>query len=236
MLQKTYDYHSDGRMDHAFDSIDNRYDRRYRFDQTGRVKEATSGAEARGTGAMDGPYSSAITYDVWGNTTQKTGQHWIQPTSESATYVNNRRSGWNYDAEGNMLDDGTYQALQRKYDAAGRMSQIMNPAFPGNPKRTDEYDGNGQRARSGYHQPGCSPEFICPFEYFYYLRSSVLGEQIIAEIGQTGQCREAYVYTPSGSLVAKHKSPTPNDVSEYLLWEHRDPAAQVSWSKLQKER
>ena len=166
VLQKTYDYHSDGRMDHAFDQVDNRYDRRYRFDQTGRVDEATSGAEARGTGAMDGPYSSAITYDVWGNTTQKNGQHWTAPTSESATYVNNRRSGWNYDASGNMLDDGSYQALERKYDAAGRMAQIIHPAFPGNPKRTDDYDGDGRRVKSGYHQPGCSPEFLCPFEYF----------------------------------------------------------------------
>jgi hypothetical protein len=74
-----------------------------------------------------------------------------------------------------MLDDGSFNALQRKYDAVGRMVKIEHPAFPNNPKRTDDFDGDGRRLRSGYHQQSCSPEFSCPFEYTYYLRSSALG-------------------------------------------------------------
>jgi YD repeat-containing protein len=224
VINKSYDYHADGRVNHALDQLDGRYNRKYSYDQMGRVSDVTSGTAAYPGGTMDGPYSRTIGYDVWGNTTSRSGEHWTNFNWETTNYTNDKRDGWNYDAEGNLLDEGGYMPLQRKYDAAGRMVQIIHPAFPTNPKRTDTYDGDGQRVTSGYHQPGCSPEFSCPFEYYYYLRSSVLNGQIIAEIGQNGQKRESYVYNPSGTLIALHKRPTSTDVSEYVLWEHREPS------------
>ena len=183
-VSKTYVYYADGRLDYSPDLGDPRYDRKSKYDHAGNLTASLTGAEARGLPATnERPYNQTYQQDVWGNLKNRSGQQWARPeASEPATYTDNRRDGWNYDAEGNWLDEGTFNALQRKYDAAGRLAKIEHPAFPNNPKRTDDYDGDGQRLRSGYHQLGCTPEYNCPFEYTYYLNSTVLGGQIVTEI------------------------------------------------------
>lgn len=221
-ISKTYQYYDDSRMDYSHDLGDARYDRKNNYDQVGRITVALSGAEARGLAATDErPYNQTYQYNVWGNATNHTSLQWSSDFSDSATYAENRRNGWNYDASGNWLDDGS-NALQRKYDAAGRMVKIEHPAFPNNPKRTDDYDGDGQRLRSGYHT--VQPEYSTPLEYTYYLRSSVLGGKIVTEIGGNGQKAMGYVYYSSGELIAVQKLATPQDVAAYIVWQHNDPA------------
>jgi len=225
-ISKSYQYYADGHMDYSQDLGDARYDWKNQYDQVASLTVALSGAEARGLAATDErPYNQTYQHDAWGNMTNRIGKQWARPEgSEPATYTDNRRNGWNYDASGNWLDEGTFNALERKYDAAGRLARIEHPAFPNNPKRTDDYDGDGQRLRSGYHQLGCSPEYNCPFEYTYYLRSTVLGGQIISEIRGNGQKSMGYIYYPSGGVIAVQKFATPEDVETYLLWRHADPA------------
>lgn len=226
VISKTYQYYADGRMNYSQDVNDPRYDRKTVYDQSAYLTKALSGAEARGLPATeDRPYNQSYQQDVWGNLTNRTDQQWArEPASEPATYTKNRRTDWHYDAEGNWLDDGTYNALQRKYDLAGQLVRIEHPAFPNSPKRTDDYDADGERLRSGYHQSGCSPEFSCPFEYTYYLRSSALGGQIISEVRSNGQKAMGYIYYPNGNVMAVQKLATPTDAATYLLWRHTDPS------------
>jgi YD repeat-containing protein len=225
-ISKTYQYYSDGRLDYSQDVDEPRYDRKSGYDQVGRLTKALSGAEARGLPATeDRPYNESYQQDVWGNLTNRTSQQWARSSvSEPAVYTNNRRSDWHYDAGGNWLDDGTYNALQRKYDAAGRLVKIEHPAYSNNPKRTDDYDGDGDRLRTGYHQSGCSPEYNCPFDYTYYLRSTALGGQIISEVRGNGQKAMGYIYYPNGTVIAVQKLATPTDAATYLLWRHTDPS------------
>ena len=48
VISKTYDYYADGRLRFSSDLLDHRFDRFYGFDHAARLKEAFSGAEARG--------------------------------------------------------------------------------------------------------------------------------------------------------------------------------------------
>ncbi|HWN11913.1 MAG TPA: PKD domain-containing protein [Pyrinomonadaceae bacterium] len=227
VMSKSYQYYADGRLDYEQDLVDARYDRKNNYDHAAQLTAAFSGAEARGLGATDErPFNQTYQHDAFGHTTMRTGKLWAHDYSETSPtpYVNNRRAGWNYDASGHWLDDGAVNALQRKYDAAGRLAKIIHPAHPNNPKRTDDYDGDSQRIRSGYDQPGCSPESSCSFEYTHYLRSSVLGGQIISEIGSNGQKSMGYVYNPGGGMIAVQKLASASDPAAYLLWRHSDPA------------
>lgn len=115
----------------------------------------------------------------------------------SASYVNNRRVGSSYDASGNLTADG---GLTYNYDAAGRQTTATFTGF----SLQQSYDGNGLRAKKTENNVTS-----------FYLRSSVLGGQIAAEISSGGALQRGYVYL-GGQLVAVQQS---NAVS----WVHQDP-------------
>jgi RHS repeat-associated protein len=88
---------------------------------------------------------------------------------------------------------------------------------------TQSYDGNGVRAKKV--ESGATT---------YYLRSSVLGQQVIAEINGSGSWQRGYVYL-GGQLLAIQDSG--------VLWAHQDPVTKsqrltnsagtpVSWVEL----
>jgi hypothetical protein len=79
---------------------------------------------------------------------------------------------------------------------------------------SSDFDGDGQKIREVNN--GSSPT--------YYLRSSVLPGAIIEELDGSGQKQFGYVYTPSGSLIARQisftnavalKQMSPNGATEY---------------------
>lgn len=218
VMSKTYQYDSDARLDYAHDLIDSRYDRKNLYDQAGRIQTALSGAEARGEPATsDRPYNQTFGYDAWNNLKNRNSLQWTGGSSDAGSYVNNRRTDWSYDAAGDFISDNSYNALQHKYDAAGQLTQVVHPAFPNNPKRTDDYDGDGQRVRTSYQ-----PEFFSQTVNTYYLRSTVLGGKIIDEIRSDGQKTMSYVYNPNGGLLAVQKLATTADVSAYVAWNQTD--------------
>lgn len=113
------------------------HDRAYDYDQAGRLMEAYSGAEANqlmtGTASgVSGAYRQSYRYDVWGNTTSRTGTFWTQDDNDSETYnTSNRNTAWEYDADGRLLsrnesapDTLPYVPLRMSYDAAGRVSAL----------------------------------------------------------------------------------------------------------------
>lgn len=163
-------------------------DRWYYFDHVGRLHIARSGSEARAAngegwnGQYDGPYSMGFHYDVWGNITQRDGWGGWN-ASYTATFNNKNQMttnpGWGtamqYDAAGNMTNDG---AQSFTYDATG--AQVQAPSYG----KWQGHDGNGLRVKDV--QGGNTT---------YYLRSSALGGQVVAEISSGGTWMRGYVYS-----------------------------------------
>lgn len=206
-----------GRVAFANNAADGTLDRSYSYDQVGRLDESHSGNEANahagytawpapGT-ALTGSYSSKHTYDEFGNMTSETG--WVdvsQPYSHNFQYENNRMkvnpvtgAAMTYDAAGNLTNDGeqTYT-----YNAQGQQ------ATAGGTSLAQTYDGDGLRVKKT--ENGVTT---------LYLRSSVLGKQVVLEIGgnspNTGLMMRGYVYL-GGQMVAVQKG-------GQVSWVHQDP-------------
>jgi RHS repeat-associated protein len=190
-------------------------DHSYEYDHVGRLAISHAGAEARAAvgigpwGVWDGGYSQGYDYDVWGNMTHRYG--WggevlggvppnlqTPPTSADLYYtyatggdgvVNNRRSNANftYDNGGNLTFDGGQHFT---YDVQGNQTYV-------DWQHIDQgYDGDGRRVRR-------TADNTNPVRY---LRSSVLGGQVIAELDYVNgswQWWRGYVYAGAGLLAVQ---------------------------------
>ena len=184
----------------AHSRTDATLDRWYNYDHVGRLHIGRSGSEARAAygepfnGQYDGPYSMGIYYDVWGNITLKEGWGGENP-AYTASYTNNRRNGSVYDAAGNITSEGSQTFA---YDATGQQTYASATGL------TQSYDGDGLRFKKT--ESGVTT---------YYLRSSVLGGQVVAELNSSGALARGFVYL-GGQMVAIQSG---NAVS----WVHQDP-------------
>ncbi len=144
-------------------------DRSYEYDQVGRLSWAFTGAEASAHafsgqwGTQNGPYAQANFYDPHGNIVERLGWGAANP-SFTASYTNNRRNGFSYDLAGNLTND---LGQTFTYDAT---SQQVSANYSGY-SLTQNYDGDTLRVKKT--ENGTTT---------YYLRSSVLGSQVVAEI------------------------------------------------------
>ena len=196
----TYFGENTGRLIYAQNINDSTLDRGYDYDQVGRLYVAHSGGEARymfglGSNVADGPYSHIYHYDQFGNVTQRDGWGGENASFSSITYTNNRRPGVTYDLAGNVTNDGIQTFT---YDATGQQATASSGSLQ------QFYDGNGLRGKKVDN--GLTT---------YYLRSSVLGGQVVAEMSSAGAMQRGYVYL-GGDLLAVQQS---NAVS----WVHQDP-------------
>ena len=130
-LSAEFHYAPDGQIRYAKDNTDPIMDRAYDYDHVGRLSAGLTGAEARdfvfGTqsGVADGIYRQTYQYDVWDNLTGRAvNRFWSQGEPFTATFVNERKQGSSYDAEGNETRDGYgIGGRTHRYDAAGRKVQ-----------------------------------------------------------------------------------------------------------------
>jgi RHS repeat-associated protein len=183
----------------AHSRTDATLDRWYAYDHVGRLSVSRSGSEARAAygepfnGLYDGPYSMGVSYDVWGNITAKEGWGGENP-AYTASYTNNRRDGFGYDAAGNLTNDGGQSFT---YDATGQQataSLISGQQY---------YDGDMLRLKKT--ENGATR---------YYLRSTVLGGQVVAEMDASGTWMRGYVYQGSTLLAVQAGG---------VNWVHEDP-------------
>ncbi|HKV35652.1 MAG TPA: S8 family serine peptidase [Pyrinomonadaceae bacterium] len=201
-MQYGYAWENSGRVEFARNQDDETLDRYFAYDQVGRLFVSRSGNEARlAVGEQvpllyNGPYSHNYLYDQWGNLTAREGWGGDNPVF-TATYTNNKRDGLTYDAAGNLTNDG---GLNYTYDATGQQATASYSGY----LLQQYYDGNGLRAKKNENTA-----------ITYYLRSTVLGGQIVAEISSSGTLQRGYVYL-GGELLAVQQS---NAVS----WVHQDP-------------
>jgi YD repeat-containing protein len=180
-----YQYNDDGRLSYSHDLLDSRFDRGYQYDHEGRIKLGLSGADANGsTPTTDRPYRELYGYDAFDHLTVRNTRHWSKTQAYISTdsFTDNRRSGWQYDAEGNLTDN---LARQYTYDAAGRMSTVSGSNL------NQFFDGDGQRVKT------TEPNLVT-----YYLRSSVLGGQVIEELDSSGSKQRGFVYV-GGKIIAE---------------------------------
>jgi len=196
-----------GRVTYAQNLNDATLDRSYDYDNVGRLIEARTASEARGHligqgGTQDGPYAHSYRYDQTGNMWYRVGWGgWFNPWLEQwPNYVNNRltTNPWtgaamSYDAAGNLTYDG-YQSYT--YDATG---QQVSASLTG---LTQSYDGDALRVKK-----------VESSVTTYYLRSSVLGGQVVAEISG-GIWTRGYVYLGNQLLAVQYGG---------VNWVHQDP-------------
>ncbi len=209
VMKTQYQYYADGSLKFADDLLDQRFDRAYSYDHTTLVKEAYSGGEARdyvngtsGSGAT-GPYRQTYQHDVFSHLTSRANRYWSRNDSFTATYTNNRRQGFQYDADGRLQQDDD---LQYHYDAAGQNIAVFDSDI--NKWLSYFRDGDGQLLKR-------VETVFNPIATGYYVRSTVLGGRVITELNQNGQKHKGYVFG-GGQLLAEQE----NNV---VTWKYSNP-------------
>lgn len=179
-------------------------DRSYDYDHLGRLLAAYTGTSALAhtgqgsTWGSEGPYAQDYGYDVWGNITHRGGWGGVG-RNENLSYTNNRQAGMAYDAAGNLVD-GTWYTFS--YDATGQQTRAACPGYV-----LDQwYDGDRLRGKK-----------VDNGSTTYYLRSSVLGGQVVAELNGSGAWSRGYVYL-GGQMVALQ-----GGTGGAVSWVHQDP-------------
>jgi len=225
----TFDYYNDGRVKTVWDSTNDWFDRAYKYDHAGRLKEASTYRRARGlspypSNPYHDPYYQNITYDAF-NHTSRTGLLYTGEPSDVGTWVNNRRTGpgWQYDADGNTTIDPNFT---QTFDAAGKPSHSVSFArvgdgvnYPYQPSTdiAQTYDGTGAPGKREQivRQPdsGNGPPME-DIQTTYYLRSTVLGAAVV-ELNGPSASDIVNVYA-GGQRIAR-------DESENISFEHTNP-------------
>jgi RHS repeat-associated protein len=199
-MQYSYTWEKSGRVEFARNLDDETLDRWFAYDHVGRLIVSRSGNEARlAIGEQvpllyNGPYSHGYFYDKFGNITGREGWGGTNP-AYTVSFNNNKMNGHTYDASGNLTDAGggwtfTYDANSQQITSA--VNGVLNV-----------YDG--ERLRGKKTEGGVT---------FYYLRSSVLNGQIVAEIASNGDWHRGFVYLGADLLAVQ---------SAGVYWVHQDP-------------
>jgi YD repeat-containing protein len=190
---------------------DDKLDRSFDYDHVGRLIVSHTGYEARlhmnrqqgGDSQNFGPYSQAYGYDTWGNMTTRVGWGgWNGAyVNWTPSYLNNRLTTnpaigatLTYDLSGNLTNDD-YQTFT--YDATGQQASSSGSGL------SHAYDGDWLRVKKTENSVTT-----------YYLRSTVLGGQVVAEISSSGVWSRGYVYL-GGQMIAIQNSG--------VNWVHQDP-------------
>ena len=109
LLREDYSYFSDGKLAYIHDLDDTQgthapdtirfMSRRFAYDNAGRTLNGYS------DNTNSPPFGQTYSYDSFNNLTGRSGYYnWESPSiqSDSATYSNNKRNGWTYDADGRL--------------------------------------------------------------------------------------------------------------------------------------
>lgn len=229
-ISKTYDYYADGNLRFTSDLLDHRFDRFYSFDHVNRLKQAFSGAEARGEPpTTNRPYKQTYGYDAFSHLTARTNEvWWTSINTLSDTYVSNRRVQWQYDADGRLLSGNN---ASNTYDAAGNTIHVEIPSTLSS-HASFGLDGDGRQIKTDETtwNEDLQTEVT---ETKYYLRSSMLGGQVLTEFwGGVAQTR-TFVYSGFALLAMQWRTYG----YDLVDWEHKDPSgASIRYGGSAQER
>lgn len=215
LMKKSYQYYDDGRLKSTQDQLttNSKFDRLYKYDHVGRAATALSGAEARGQGPTnDRPYNESMAYDAMGHLTLREIRQWDRyDTTGTETYTNNRRFGWQYDADGRLLSGSTGYFT---YDAAGQTTSFGDE----DPYATDQqFDGDGKRLKSVQRRFDPNTNQWTTDKVTYYIHSSVIGE-VVSEVSAQGAKERGFVFAENNVLAVQSVVGPSQSVS----WQHYD--------------
>lgn len=128
--------------------------------------------------------------------TGRVNRFWSQPDSFVASYTDNKRAGWQYDASGNLRAD---DRLNYHWDAEGRNRETGDAQAQRSSSQW--HAGDGQSIKRAVWQSGVFTEIE------YFVRSSVLGGRAVTELNQAGQKKHGYVYL-GGEVIAEQGATT----------------------------
>jgi YD repeat-containing protein len=219
IIREDYTYNGDGNLQWLTDLDDTagsnppatlRYlSRGLGYDNVGRV---TGGVASSGLI----PFTQNYGYDAFDNMTSRSGSYYNytgqQTPTDTATYTNNRRNGWNYDADGRVTSNpasSTDDAHSLTYDAAGRMVTNVDYASYTTITYGSGYDGDGKLLFE-------SSQFYS-YSASYIVRSTVLGD-VLTRLDQSGNKKITHV-PAEGLLFATQETYS----SPQVIWTQRNP-------------
>jgi YD repeat-containing protein len=231
-------YSPDGLIRNVHDlSYANFTNRFYAFDHAGRLQEANAFPAT----TTINPYGYTFAYDSWGNATSRLGNHYYDFVGYTTSYANNRDQHLIYDADGHPVNDNPNVANTKVYDAEEKQAinreQIPSPQIISYERTVYTYDGDGRQVKA-FSYPESSNGAINGI--FFYVRSTVLGGQVIAELqslhwyfpptwDEIRHC--SYVYL-NGEMLAKQTYFT-NNTRWMVAWVYRNP---VTGTNLEQSR
>jgi len=234
----SYDYYADGRLQFAHDLTENKWDRSFTYDHAARLSEAKTNRAARGQ-TWDywnpDPYNLNLSRDVWGHVTNQTGALYSGSVAlnDSASYTNNRRQYWMYDAQGNVTMDARYS---HTFDAAGESREAIayqnvgdgSTQFPSQPQLeiTQNYDADGasrkriqiarQNVYDDWDENHPLVQVLEDNQTSYYVKSTVLDGARVVELDVNGNKKSGWIYAGS-QRIAKEENGS-------VTFEHHNPA------------
>lgn len=231
-------YYDDGKLQDATNNYRAAFNSHFEYDHAGRIKLAKAG---NNTDWTKNPYFFVYEYNAFGDTLKRTGDqqqsppgttpghHWSQQLTDfTATWTNHRDGSLQYDAIGNL-------GSETDYNQAGLLAQSDQPANALVYSSRYHYDGDGKRAYANayYRSPGATPPANTPAGSYandYYLRSSVLGGQVVASFSlspNTGSGMFYQSYTVgmffNGSRVAEYCYKYGLSLQREVKWVYDNP-------------
>jgi hypothetical protein len=221
-MRYDYSYFADGRLKQLTDLDDiggqpsqvqfHYMSRAYAYNHTGQVSGV---AAVPNNWALPAPFSGSYSYDAFNNLNSRSGVYGLNTSqSDSATYTNNRRVGWTYDADGRVTasaDSSTSSTRTWSYNAAGEQVSVVETASGATATNTTAYDGNGELLYESVVTSAATTSD-------YMIHSSVLGA-VLTKLDAAGNKDTTYV--PANGLVM------PLQQKDYqgnatMRWVHRD--------------
>ncbi|MBX3292724.1 MAG: RHS repeat protein [Acidobacteria bacterium] len=240
-MDKSYEYYTDGRLRYTEDNLNPVFDRLQRYEHQGRLAAAFSGLEARGGTVSDPqdqktqlPYRQTYGFNAFDNLTSRTNLNWGTDNwagvsfNQSLAHLNNRitESGYQYDADGRNTVSVDSEEVVSTFDAAGYLVRIQKSYTQAVPNPNDDLfrylDGNGREGKR-LQKDWIEPEPESNYQWVdrplrFYIRSTVMGGEVISEANETGQKLKTIVYA-GGEAIAWQ---TFDEYGATVVFEHYD--------------
>ncbi|MFN0140530.1 MAG: hypothetical protein ACKVQW_10665 [Pyrinomonadaceae bacterium] len=220
LLSKNYQYYADGKLKFVDDlALHSIWDRLMTYDHAGRIKHGKSSLEASGgtvaNAELSLPYRQSYQFNAFNNLTQRNNLHWGQGSYNNHnfdlnySYQNDRVTnvGWLHDADGRVTQSNAPDEAEASvYDAAGQLTRIHNVTDSDIYRHQDGLGRETKSVKGTCRPPILHPEDPCVWEneIKYYIRSSVLGGEVVSDVMPDGGKYRTYVHAAGAVIAWQH--------------------------------
>lgn len=252
IMNRNYQYYQDGGFKYMQDVLIPKFDRLQIYDHLGRIKEAKTGAEARGQTVQNPinenlPYRQSFQYDAFSNMTARYNLQWGRDIWEGQTFNllnayspnTNRNISWGYDADGRATYsfEGDEVSLTT-FDTGGnfvKQNQEITRSYQGEFTTMFQVtqleinrflDGNGRELKrlkkDCIRQVAGVPCQMVDNPLQYSIRSSVFGNETLTEVNATGKKLKTYVKASGATIAWQTVDYSSGSVVETIRFENWD--------------